>query len=62
SNRGLASTLVEYEVKTGSWQNFFTVLDRVNQITAADLQRVAQELFQPQRRTVGRLVTGPPED
>ncbi|MEB3273774.1 MAG: pitrilysin family protein, partial [Prochlorothrix sp.] len=42
SNRGLASTLVEYEVKTGSWQNFFTVLDRVNQITAADLQRVAQ--------------------
>ncbi|MGA1285748.1 MAG: M16 family metallopeptidase, partial [Prochlorothrix sp.] len=62
SNRGLASTLVEYEVKTGSWRNFFTVLDRVNQITAADLQRVAQNLFQPQRRTVGRLVTGPAEE
>ena len=62
SNRGLASTLVEYEVKTGSWRNFFTVLDRVEQITAADLQRVALKVFQPHHSTIGRLVTGPAEE
>lgn len=59
SNRGLASTLVEYEVKTGSWRNFFTVLDRVNQITADDLQRVALNLFQPHSSTIGRLIPSP---
>nr|WP_148288251.1 pitrilysin family protein [Prochlorothrix hollandica] len=58
SNRGMAATLTEYEVKTGSWRNLFKELDQVAQLTPADLQRVAQTVLRPENRTVGRLVTG----
>ncbi|PSB15299.1 peptidase M16 [filamentous cyanobacterium CCP2] len=56
SNQGMASLLPEYEAKTGSWRNLFEDLKRLEAVTAEDVQRVAQELFQPQNLTVGKLL------
>ncbi|MGD1906500.1 MAG: M16 family metallopeptidase [Leptolyngbyaceae cyanobacterium] len=56
SNSGMASLLAEYQAKTGSWQNVFSELATIESVTAADIQRVAQATFQPQNRTVGRIV------
>ncbi|WP_416671632.1 M16 family metallopeptidase [Egbenema bharatensis] len=56
SNQGMASLLPEYEAKTGSWRNLFEDLKRLDAVTAEDVQRVAQELFQPQNLTVGKLL------
>jgi predicted Zn-dependent peptidase len=57
SNQGMASLLPEYEAKTGSWRNLFEDLKRLEAVTAEDVQRVAQELFQPQNLTVGKLLS-----
>ncbi len=56
SNSGMASLLAEYEAKTGSWRNVFDNLTAIEAVSAADIQRVAQTLFQPTNRTVGKLV------
>lgn len=60
SNEGMASLLLEYEVKTGSWQNLFEQLEAIAAVTPADIMRVAKETFRPDNRTVGRLL--PQED
>ncbi|NJL86438.1 MAG: insulinase family protein [Leptolyngbyaceae cyanobacterium SM1_1_3] len=57
SNQGLASRLAEYEAKTGSWRNAFTEIKAIEDVSTADVQQIAQQLFQPQNRTVGRLVS-----
>ncbi|ELR97751.1 pitrilysin family protein [Gloeocapsa sp. PCC 73106] len=57
SNSGMARLLVEYEVKTGSWQNLFTDLDKLTQVTPADVQRVAKATFTPENRTIGRILS-----
>jgi predicted Zn-dependent peptidase len=57
SNQGMASLLAEYEAKTGSWRNLFDDLKTVEAITAEDVQRVAQDLFQPSKLTIGKLIT-----
>ncbi|MEB3336936.1 MAG: pitrilysin family protein [Leptolyngbyaceae bacterium] len=56
SNMGMASSLLEYEVKTGNWRNLFRQLDAIAAITPADVQRVAQATFRPENRTIGRLL------
>jgi len=60
SNSGMASLLAEYEAKTGDWRNIFKDLEAIDAVTAADIQRVAQELFRETNRTVGKLV--PPRE
>ena len=57
SNQGMANLLAEYEVKTGDWQNLFFELDEIAAVAPADIQRVARETFEPNNRTVGRLVS-----
>ena len=57
SNMGMASTLLNYEVKTGSWQNLFKELDAINAVTREDIQRVAQETFIAENRTIGKLLS-----
>ena len=57
SNMGMASALLSYEVKTGSWQNLFKDLDVINAVTREDIQRVAQETFIPENRTIGKLLS-----
>lgn len=56
SNSGMASLLVEYQVKTGSWQNLFKQIESIEAVTAADIQRVAKKTFVPENRTTGRLL------
>ncbi|MEB3355231.1 MAG: pitrilysin family protein [Synechococcales bacterium] len=56
SNQGMASLLPEYEAKTGSWRNLFEDLKALEEITAADVMRVAQATFRPENRTVGKIL------
>ncbi|WNC40692.1 MULTISPECIES: pitrilysin family protein [unclassified Thermosynechococcus] len=56
SNEGMAKLLAEYAVKGGGWQQLFARLEAINDITPADIQRVAQSL-QPQQRTVAQIQT-----
>jgi predicted Zn-dependent peptidase len=57
SNSGLAAELTFYEVVTGDWRNLFQQLDKIEQVTAADVQRVAQTYFTKKNRTVGVIET-----
>jgi predicted Zn-dependent peptidase len=56
SNQGMASLLAEYEAKTGSWENLFNELDAIEAVTVDDIQRVAQETFRPENKTIGRIL------
>jgi len=60
SNMGMSQSLLEYEVKTGSWRNLFKELDQIAAVTPADIQRVATATFTPQNRTIGRLLPKEP--
>ncbi len=57
SDTGLAAELTFYEVITGDWRNLFRQLDRIEQVTAEDVQRVAKEYFTSKNRTVGVIET-----
>ncbi|MEM9090498.1 MAG: pitrilysin family protein [Cyanobacteria bacterium P01_F01_bin.53] len=57
SNRGMASLLTEYQAKTGDWRNVFKELQLIENVTAADVQRAAKEIFRPENRTVGKLIS-----
>jgi predicted Zn-dependent peptidase len=57
SNDGLASELAYYEVITGDWRNMFEELDKIEKVTAEDIQRVAGEYFTRKNRSVGMIET-----
>ncbi len=57
SNSGLAGELTFYEVLTGDWRNLFTQLDRIDKVTAEDIQRVANTYFTTTNKTVGIIET-----
>jgi predicted Zn-dependent peptidase len=57
SNMGMATQLVEYQVKTGSWSNLFKQLEQISAVTASDIQRVAKKTFTLENKTIGRLVS-----
>jgi predicted Zn-dependent peptidase len=57
ANGSLAAELAFYEVVTGDWHNLFAQLDKINLVTAADVQRVAKEYFVTKNQTVGKIQT-----
>jgi predicted Zn-dependent peptidase len=57
SNSDLAGQLTFYEVVTGDWRDFFVQLDRIDKVTADDIQRIAKEYFTSKNRTVGVIET-----
>ncbi|MEG4417249.1 pitrilysin family protein [Microcoleus sp. LAD1_D5] len=57
SNMGMAFSLVDYQVKTGSWRNLFKELEAIAAVTPADIQRVSQATFRPENRTIGKLLS-----
>jgi len=57
SNPDLAAQLAFYEVVTGDWRDLFVQLDRIDKVTAEDIQRVAKEYFTSKNRTVGAIET-----
>jgi predicted Zn-dependent peptidase len=52
SNSGLAAELASYQAGYGDWRKLFTELDEYNQVTAEDVQRVAQKYLIESTRTV----------
>lgn len=56
SNTGMAELLTKYEVLTGDWRNLFNQLQAIADVTPEDIQRVAQQTFRPENRTVGRIL------
>lgn len=57
SNSGLAAQLTFCEVVMGDWRNLFNILDKIEKVTDADVQRVAQTYFTKKNRTVGVIET-----
>jgi predicted Zn-dependent peptidase len=51
-NNGLASQLAMTNAMTGDWRNLFTEVERMEAVTVADIQRVAQEIFERTNRSV----------
>ena len=62
SNQGLARQLTFYEVLTGDWRHLFEQLEQIEQVTAADIQRVAKMYFTTRNRTVGVIKTASAEN
>ena len=58
SNGGLARNLTEYEAVAGSWRYLIEHRQKVAQITAADVMRVAKQYFTRQNRNVGFITKG----
>jgi predicted Zn-dependent peptidase len=56
SNTGMAELLVKYQVRTGDWRNLFNQLQAIADVTPDDIQRVAQQTFRPENRTIGRIL------
>ena len=52
SNSGLARLLTTYQTVTGDWRYLVSYEERLNELTAADVQAVARAWFTPQNRTV----------
>jgi predicted Zn-dependent peptidase len=52
-NEGLATQLATYQTRYGDWRELFRSVDRIDQVTKADIRRVANEVFTDTNRTVG---------
>jgi len=61
-NEGLAQQLGTYQTRYGDWRELFRSVDRIDQVTKADIRRVANETFVDTNRSVGIIETetGPP--
>jgi predicted Zn-dependent peptidase len=58
-NEGLAAQLATYQTRYGDWRELFRSVDRIDQVTKADIRRVANEVFQDTNRTVGIIEYAP---
>jgi predicted Zn-dependent peptidase len=61
-NSGLAEQLAIYQARFGDWRELFRELDKLDKVTAADVQRVAKKVFTPTNRTVAMISTQPPKE
>jgi predicted Zn-dependent peptidase len=57
-NEGLATQLATYQTRYGDWRELFRSVDRIDQVTKADIRRVANATFGDTNRTVGVIETG----
>ena len=53
---GKANAIGTYDVVFGDYHKLFQTVERINQVTIADVQRVAKKYFGPHNRTVAVLV------
>jgi predicted Zn-dependent peptidase len=56
-NDGMAFQLGAYQLYWGDWHTMFKELDRINAVTPEDVQRVAQQYFTKNNRTVAIMNT-----
>jgi predicted Zn-dependent peptidase len=54
-NEGLATQLATYQTRYGDWRELFRSVDRIDQVTKADIRRVANQVFVDTNRTVGYI-------
>ena len=54
-NEGLATELATYQTRYGDWRELFRSVDRIDQVTKADIRRVANEVFLDTNRTAGEI-------
>jgi predicted Zn-dependent peptidase len=54
-NAGMADQLTFYQAITGDWRNLFKELDKIDAVTAADIQRVARTVFVNTNRTIATI-------
>jgi len=60
-NQGLAVQLGTYQMRYGDWRELFRTVDRIDQVTKADIRRIANQIFVDTNRTVGVIESaGPP--
>jgi predicted Zn-dependent peptidase len=57
SNMGLAVQLAAYQTYWGDWHMLFSGLDRINAVTAQDIQNAANKYFTKENRTVAIMNT-----
>ncbi len=57
NNLGLAMHMTDYQMLFGDWRELFRSIRRFDQVTKADIRRVANEMFQPTNRIVGMIET-----
>ncbi len=60
-NEGLATDLATYQTRYGDWRELFRSVDRIENVTKADIRRVANETFTDTNRTVGVIETASPQ-
>lgn len=56
SNMGIAQQIAGYHVLHGDWRELFRSVERIDKLTAADIQRVAKATFIESNRTVAMIV------
>jgi predicted Zn-dependent peptidase len=56
-NQGLANQLADYQTRYGDWRELFRSVDRIDEVTKADIRRVANQTFNDTNRTVGIIET-----
>src|ERR1700719_1297415 len=52
-NQGLATQLATYQTRYGDWRELFRSVDRIHQVTKADIRRIANQIFVDTNRPVG---------
>jgi predicted Zn-dependent peptidase len=57
-NEGLATQLAIYQTRYGDWRELFRSVDRIDQVSKADIRRVANATFTDTNRTTGVIETG----
>jgi predicted Zn-dependent peptidase len=58
-NQGIANRIAEFQHLYGDWRELFRTVDRYDNVTKADIRRVANQAFRKDNRTVTMLVTKP---
>ena len=59
-NQGLATQLAIYQTRYGDWRELFRTVDRIDQVSKADIRRIANQVFNDTNRTVGIIENAGP--
>jgi predicted Zn-dependent peptidase len=57
-NEGLATQIATYQARYGDWRELFRSVEHIDQVTKADIRRVANATFVDTNRTIGVIETG----
>src|ERR1044071_1243055 len=59
SNAGIAGALAGNQTLFGNWRELFHSVEKIDKVTAEDIQRIARQTFVPNNRTVAMIVSEP---